>query len=61
MVGTTKGSVLIFKWPDIVEKVTTITAIDQEVIGLHNVHKDKIVAMHISLNLRFIFVVSQTG
>lgn len=51
----------MFRWPDIVDKVTNIRAIDAEVIALQNVHQNRIVSINMSLNYRFVFVVSESG
>lgn len=60
-VGNSKGELYIFRWPDIVDKVSNIREFDPEVIAVVRVHKDKIVSISISLNLRYIIVVSQSG
>ncbi len=59
--GNSKGELYIFRWPDIVDKVSNIREFDPEVIAVVRVHKDKIVSISISLNLRYIIVVSQSG
>lgn len=60
-VGNSKGELYIFRWPDIVDKVSNIREFDPEVITVVRVHQDKIVSITVSLNLRYIIVVSESG
>lgn len=52
----------IFKWPEIVYKVSHIRGEnDAEVIAIRHVHQGRIVGMWITGNCRFIVVVSENG
>lgn len=60
-VGNLKGELYIFRWPDIVDKVSNIREFDPEIINVVRVHKDRIVSISVSLNLRYVIVVSASG
>ena len=51
----------VFRWPDIVDKVSNIREYGPEVVAVARVLKDAIVSISISMNLRYLIVVSQSG
>lgn len=51
----------MFRWPEIVDKISNVREIDPDVIAVRRVHCEKIVAIHLSINLRYVIVVSGTG
>ena len=61
LIGSSKGRIYLCRWPDISHRTYMSDVEDNIVIGINDIHENKIVAVRLSLNYRFIFTISESG
>lgn len=61
IIGTSKGCLYMCRWPDVMEKSELGKRVDDVVVGINSIHHNRIIAVKLSLNYRFIFTISESG